>query len=160
MGEKVSTISVLNSLSLSQLRMIAKALDIDLKPKLSEMPLIKIRGEKHFTVDKISEVIGITIKDIDNILGTNFSKGRTEDAGKRTSQDSEKADFKEVLLDKYVDEDDIEIILYDLDLSVSGNKEAQIKRIIDSGQMDIPDIITGSNHVNTIFFDSLGSYLP
>jgi len=141
MGSEASEWEVLNSLSLSQLKKIAKVFDIDIKPKLSEMPLIKIRGEKHFIVDRIWEVIGITIEDIDKILGTNFSKGRTEEAGKRDIQDSGNVDFKEVLLDKYVDEDDIEIILFDLKLSVSGNKDAQIQRIIDSGQMDVPGII-------------------
>ena len=50
-------------------------------------------------------------------------------------------DLKAVLLDRYIDEDDIEIILFDLKLSVSGNKDAQIGRIIDSGQIDILDII-------------------
>jgi hypothetical protein len=145
MGTEVSEIKVLNSLSLSQLKKIAQAFDVDIKPKISEMPLIKIRGEKHFIVDRIYGVIGISIEDIDSILGTSFSKGGTGKAGKGETQDSEKeggkADFKVVLLDKFVNEEDIQVMLFDLNLSVSGNKEAQIERIIDSGQIDVPDII-------------------
>ena len=145
MGSEISEREVLNSLSLSQLKKIAKAFDIDIKPKISEMPLIKIRGEKHFIVEKIWAVIGITIEDIDNILGTDFSKGGTGKTGRKDTQVTEKedakGDFKVVLLDRFVDEDNIEIILFDLNLSVSGNKDAQIERIIDSGQIEVPDII-------------------
>lgn len=141
MASEISEWDVLNSLSLSQLKKIAKAFDVDLKPKLSEKPLIKIRGEKHFIVERIWMVIGITIEDIDKILGTNFSKGGIEKAEKRDIQESKKVDLKAVLLDRYIDEEAIQIILYDLNLSVSGNKEAQIERIIDSGQIDILDII-------------------
>ena len=135
MGTEISEREVLNSLSLSQLRKLAKTFDIDTKPKLSEMPLFTLRGEKHFIADKIYEVIGITVEDIDKVLGTNFLRTQTQTA------DTWDADFRVTLLDKFVDEDDLDIYLLDLNLSVSGSKVAQIKRLIDSGQMEVPDIL-------------------
>jgi hypothetical protein len=67
MASEKSEWDVLNSLSLSQLKKIAKAFDIDIKPKISDLPLIKIRGEKHFITERIFQVFGITVEDIDNI---------------------------------------------------------------------------------------------
>jgi len=154
MGPEISEREVLDSLSLHQLKTLAKAFDVDIKPKLAEMPLFTLRGEKHFIADKIYEVIGITIEDMDKVLGTNFSKTQIE-TGETT--DTVDADLRFTLLDKFVDEDDLDIYLLDLNLSVSGSKEAQIKRIIESGQMEVPDILKKMDReVLTKVCESLG----
>ncbi len=132
--------SVLNSLSLSDLKKIASALHIDLTPKISEIPLVKIRGEKYFIVDKLSRFRGLTIEDIDEVIGTNYSKKskKTKEPKKikEERREEEEVEFLEFLLDKFLYKEELQDLLDDLDLPVSGNKDELIDRIVQSGMID------------------------
>lgn len=146
MCAKVSKRSVLNSLSLSDLKKVAKALHIDLTPKFTEIPLVKLRGEKYFIVDKLARFRGITIEDIDEVLNTNFSKkgkqkSRESKIPEKEEEDITGVEFFEVLLDKYFYKEDLQIMLDSINLPRSGTKDELIERIIESGEADVQDIL-------------------
>lgn len=145
MNANLSLRSVLDSLSMKELKTLAEAQNIDLKPKISEIPVVKLRGERHFIEDKLMEIIGFTVEDIDTILGTSFATSGTRKAKTVDAQEDKRvegeADFKLVLLKQFAGEGKIQAILFDLNLSVSGSMDTQIERIMDSGRVDVPDII-------------------
>lgn len=144
----VSKKAKLKSLSMSDLKKIAKASHIDLTPSFIDQQKIKIMGEKFYVVEKLSKPGLLKMEDIDKILGIDHIKkparGREVRETEYEEEDQEDEEIEinvETLLSDFFYKEDLQLMLDELELPVSGNKDELIDRIIESGEIDEIEII-------------------